>query len=170
MLQAKERTRKRSTLAYFSLYITTSAWSIILLHCTATIIVIGNHIITAIIPTLKGAKWLLKAIRFEKYVLKLKIEHVPMCTCSRFHNKSKQLEYLWWYLMCLVDWVYLLGILNSHYLFVCLHKYSNMKDIGLQVCGRVLGLLQLHDVGLSPALGTTARVSRWSTDLTKWRM
>ena len=65
---------------------------------------------------------------------------MPMCICLCFHNKSKRLEYLWWHTMCLVDWVNLLRMFNSHYLFVCLLKYFSIKN-RLQVCSRVLGFL-----------------------------
>ena len=56
MLQVKKRTRKTSTLAWFNLCATTYACSVILLYYMATIIVIGNYTIIAIIPVLKGTK------------------------------------------------------------------------------------------------------------------
>ena len=56
MLQVKERTRKTSALIWFNSCATTHACSIILLYCTAAIIMIGNYTIIAIISTLKGAR------------------------------------------------------------------------------------------------------------------
>ena len=78
---------------------------------------------------LKGCQVIVKSNRFEKYIFKLKTEPMPMCTCPCFHNKLKRLEYLRWHLMCLVDWMYLLGILNSYYLFICLYKYSSIENM-----------------------------------------
>ena len=103
------------------------AYSMISLYYIVTIIMVGKFIATALITVLVYTKWLLKVTCFEKYVFKLKIEPMLMCICPCFHNKPKRLKYLQWHIMCLVDWVYLLRILNFHYLFVCLHKYSSTK-------------------------------------------
>ena len=112
--------------------------------------------VTTLITVLGDTKWLLKVIRFAKYVFKLKIEPMPMCICPCFHNKLKRLEYLRWHPMCLMDWVYLLRILNSHYLFICLHKHSSIRD-RRQVCGRVLGFLQTVECRLES--------STWNSNL-----
>ena len=125
----------------------TYAYSLILLYYKVSIIMVEIHILIAIIPALKGTKWLLKITRFEEYSFKFKIKPMPMCDCPCFHNKPKRLEYLPWHLVCLVDWVYLLRILNSHYLFVYFHKYSSTKN-KLQDCSRILGLPRATECGL----------------------
>ena len=144
-------------------------YSIILLYCIVSIIMVGIYTLTIIMPALKSAKWLLKVICFKTYVFKFKIEPMPICNGPCFLNKSKWLEYLRWHLMCLVDWVYLLRILNSHYLFVCLHKYSSIKS-RLQICGRVLGFLWTAECGLESNTWNSSLSVKVGCRHLKWRM
>ena len=92
-----------------------------------------------------------------------------MYICPRFHNKLKWLEYLRWHTMCLVDWVHLLRILNSHYLFVCLRKYSSIKN-RLQVCDRVLGFLWTMNCGLKSSTWNSSSSVKAGYRHLMWRM
>ena len=160
-LQIKERDKNDKCTCIIQFCASAYTYSIISLCCTTTIIMIGNYFVTTLISILKDAKWLLKVNRFEKYIFKLKIEPMSICTCPRFHNKSKRLEYLRWHSMCLVDWVYLLRISNSHYLFVCLCKYSSIR-IGFKSAVEFWDFYESWNVDLSPTPRTLAWLSRWA--------
>ena len=148
-LQVKERGKKDKCTCMIQLCAFAYAYSTISLCCTITAFMIGRWATTTLISIAKNAKWLLKVICFERYIFKLKIEPVPVCTCLHFHNKPKRLEYLWWHPICLVDWVYLLRTLSSHYLLYVSVKYSSTKN-GFQVRSRVLGFPQNVGYGLKP--------------------
>ena len=135
------------------------AYSMISLYYTITIIMVWKFTATALTTVMGYTKWLLKEIHFGKYIFKLKIESIPMCVCPYFHNKSKWLKDLRWDPMCLVDWVYLLRILNSHYLLVCFHKYSSIT-IGFKSTAEFWDVYEPWNVDLSLELGTPARMSR----------
>ena len=95
------------------------------------------YIVNVIIFVMKHAKCLLKETYFEKDVFKLKTEPILMCMCPLFHNKLKQLKYLWWHLTCSVDWVYQLRTLDSHYLFVCFSINIPIYKVGFKSATRL---------------------------------